>query len=208
MPEPSSRYQSPSGATPAASQSRSSAWCVPLSSPREAKTASTAAIACSATTASAPPAIPAGSSAGPTMTKSLYITSTRSTPKPSATKASSAGREWTKTMSASPRLPVSSAWPVPCATTRTSIPLIASNSGRMWPKRPEASVEVVEATVMKRSCAAAGAATSNDSRITRASMRMGNVTRADHHRGMPGLRASPGGRRRRRPGSARPAGHD
>ena len=90
------------------------------------------------------------------MTKSLYITSKRSTPKPSATKASSCARAWTKTTSASPRRPVSSACPVPWATTRTSIPVASRKIGRMCPNSPEFSVEVVEATVMN-SWAATGA---------------------------------------------------
>src|SRR5262249_9528700 len=61
-------------------------------------------------------------------------------------------------VSASPRRPVSSAWPVPCATTFTSMPVLALNSGRMWPNRPESCVDVVEATTMDLSCARAGAA--------------------------------------------------
>jgi tungstate transport system substrate-binding protein len=62
-----------------------------------------------AAAASGAPAIPAGSLCGPTMTKSLYITSNRSTPDPSATNASSDVLAWTNTTSASPRRPVSSA---------------------------------------------------------------------------------------------------
>ena len=49
--------------------------------------------------------------------------------------------------------PVSSAWPVPCATTFTSMPVLALNIGRMWPNRPESCVEVVEATTIDLSCA-------------------------------------------------------
>ena len=60
--------------------------------------------------------------------------------------------------SASPRRPVSSAWPVPCATTFTSIPVLALNSGRIWPNRPESCVEVVEATTIDLSCACTGEA--------------------------------------------------
>ena len=48
---------------------------VPLSSPREAKVASAAAMAARASAAVAMPVMPAGSAAGPTMMKSLYITS-------------------------------------------------------------------------------------------------------------------------------------
>ena len=94
--------------------------------------------------------------------KSLYITGLRFTPKPSATNFSSCGLAWTKTTSASPRRPVSSAWPVPCDTTFTSMPVLALNSGRMWPNRPESCVEVVEATTIDLSCASAGAASSDD----------------------------------------------
>src|SRR3546814_137547 len=78
-------------------------------------------------------------------------------PAPSATNFSSAAFAWTNTTSAAPRRPVSSAWPVPCATTRTAIPVLSRKIGRMWPKRPDCSVEVVEATVMNVSCAPAGA---------------------------------------------------
>src|SRR5262245_43005209 len=37
------------------------------------------------------------------------------------------------------------------------MPVLASNSGRMCPNRPESCVEVVEATTMHLSCASAGA---------------------------------------------------
>ena len=60
---------------PACFQSASSALWVPESSPRDANVAPVSAIFFSAATASLPPFIPAGSSPGPTMTKSLYITS-------------------------------------------------------------------------------------------------------------------------------------
>ena len=58
--------------------------------------------------------------------------------------------------------PVSSAWPVPCATTFTSMPVFALNSGRMWPNRPESCVEVVEATTIDLSCARAGASAASE----------------------------------------------
>jgi hypothetical protein len=48
---------------------------------------------------------------GPATTKSLYITSKRRTAKPSARNLSSAALSWTKTTSASPRRPISSACP-------------------------------------------------------------------------------------------------
>src|SRR5262245_48095624 len=71
---------------------------------------------------------------------------------------SSASLACTKTTSASPRRAVLSAWPVPCATTFTSMPVFALNSGRMWLNRPESCVEVVEATTMDLSCARTGPA--------------------------------------------------
>ncbi len=104
MPEPVSRYQSPEaavGSTPVSAQSAISFLWVPESSPREAKGASASAIFASASWASSMPAMPAGSSAGPTMTKSLYIRSVRSTPMPSATNFSSAGLAWTSSTSPS-----------------------------------------------------------------------------------------------------------
>src|SRR5579859_6988926 len=106
----------------------------------------------------APMAAPAGSARGPTTTKSLYITSNRLTPKPSAMNWSSACRSCTSTTSASPRRPMSRAWPVPTATTFTAMPLCAAKRGRMKPNRPDCSVEVVEATMMSRCCAAASPA--------------------------------------------------
>src|SRR5262250_3102766 len=71
---------------------------------------------------------------------------------------SSASLACTKTTSASPRRAMLSAWPVPLATTLTSTPVLALNSGRMWPNRPESSVEVVEATTMDLSRARTGPA--------------------------------------------------
>ena len=62
---------------------------------------------------------------------------------------SSAALAWTNTTSASPRRAMSSAWPVPSATTRTWIPVFFSNSGSRCLNSPDCSVEVVEATVMK-----------------------------------------------------------
>ena len=99
----------------------------------------------------------AGSAAGPTSTKSLYMTGTRLRPKPSATNFSSATWSCTKTTSASPRRAMSSAWPVPTATTRTSMPLAALKLGSRCANRPDCSVEVVEAMTIDfaASCAAA-----------------------------------------------------
>ena len=83
MPAPASRYQVPLAAAGSVSAAlhrpRSFLW-VPLSSPRETKGLLAAAIAARALAASFWPAIPAGSSFGPTSTKSLYMTSWRATP--------------------------------------------------------------------------------------------------------------------------------
>ncbi len=110
---------------------------------------------------SLPPAIFAGSDLGPTRMKSLYITGKRFTPWPSPMNFSSADFACTNTTSASPRRAVSSACPVPCAITRTAIPVFFSKTGSRCLNSPEFSVEVVEATVMNFwACTAAGAATS------------------------------------------------
>src|SRR5690606_20868779 len=92
------------------------------------------------------------------MTKSLYMTRLCSTPWPDSTNFFSATGSWTKTTSASPFSPVFSAWPVPCATTRTVIPVALVKSGRIWPNSPDCSVEVVLATTMNLSCASAAPA--------------------------------------------------
>src|SRR5262245_37499690 len=68
---------------------------------------------------------------------------------------SSASLACTKATSASPRRAMSSAWPVPRATTLTSMPVFCLNSGRMKPYSPESCVEVVEATTMDLFCAEA-----------------------------------------------------
>jgi hypothetical protein len=81
-------------------------------------------------------------------TKSLYMTDWRLRPKPSATNFSSATVSCTKTTSASPRRAMSSAWPVPRATTLTSMPVAFLNSGSRCVNRPDCSVEVVEAMTM------------------------------------------------------------
>src|SRR5580700_359794 len=68
---------------------------------------------------------------------------------------SSADLVWTNRTSAPPRRPVSNARPVSCATTLTSMPLFAVNSGRIWSKRPESCIDVVAATTMNFVCAEA-----------------------------------------------------
>src|SRR5262245_20942809 len=163
MPWPLSLYQGPLSAPamsmPAIFHSASSAACVPERSPREMKGSPFALMAFSAATMSLVPLMPAGSLSGPMRTKSLYITGKRFTPNPSARNFSSCDLACTNTTSASPRRPVSSAWPVPWAITFTSMPLFALNSGRIWPNSPESWVDVVEATTIDFSCAEAGAVT-------------------------------------------------
>ena len=66
-------------------------------------------------------------------------------PQPSATNFSSAARSWTNSTSASPRRPMSSAWPVPTATTCTSMPVAAVKAGSRCGNRPDCSVLVVDA---------------------------------------------------------------
>src|SRR6185312_9969345 len=66
---------------------------------------------------------------------------------------SSADLACTNTTSASPRRPVSSAWPVPCAMTFTVIPVFFLNSGKRYSNRPESCVDVVDATTIDLSCA-------------------------------------------------------
>src|SRR5262249_17799125 len=65
-----------------------------------------------------------------------------------------------------PRRPVSSAWPVHCATTFTSTPVLALNSGKIWPNSPESCVEVVEETTIDFSAFARAGETA--SRATKA----------------------------------------
>ena len=85
---------------------------------------------------------------------------------------------------------------------RTSIPLAALKAGRRWAKRPDCSVEVVEASVMNFSWAAPGAAQARRARKPRASRlerrRMISpswFTRRARRGGRPPLRAYGAGRR-------------
>ncbi|CFP59348.1 Uncharacterised protein [Bordetella pertussis] len=77
---------------------------------------------------------------------------------PSATNFSSATWSCTNSTSASPRRAMSSAWPVPWATTLMSMPLAFLKAGNRCPNRPDCSVEVVEAMTMVSARAASGAA--------------------------------------------------
>ena len=56
---------------------------------------------------------------------------------------------------------MSSAWPVPTATTLTPIPVAAVNFGSNWLNNPDCSVDVVDATVDfgTRRCVATGSVT-------------------------------------------------
>src|SRR5579863_7222965 len=83
---------------------------------------------------------------------------------PSARNLSSAAFAWTKTTSASPRRPVSSACPVPWATTFTVIPVFSLKRGSRYSKKPESCVEVVDATTIERSSARAPVATPDSAR--------------------------------------------
>src|SRR5262249_7121054 len=112
MPCPIDLYHGPASflmSMPAAFQRLSSAIWVPERSPREMKGAPLALMLCSAKAAFLAPLMLAGSSFGPMMTKSLYITEWRFTPNPCAMNFSSASLACTKTTSASPRRAVSSA---------------------------------------------------------------------------------------------------
>ena len=80
---------------------------------------------------------------------------------------SSADFACTNTTSASPRRAMSSACPVPSATTRTSMPVFFWKTGSRCLNSPDCSVEVVEATVMNFCAHDAGAAALNASVINR-----------------------------------------
>src|SRR6266545_934973 len=155
IPCPASRYQGRSGERPARRHSSSSFSCVPDLSPRETNVARAPAILRNASTASRAARTFAGSFAGPTTTKSLCMTSRRSTPQPSATNRSSRARAWTSTTSTSPSSPSLSAFPVPTEMTSTLHRHCASNGGSSTFRRPEFSVEVVVARRRRFSAAPA-----------------------------------------------------
>jgi len=114
IPAPVLSYQAcPVGSTLIEVQIAFSLVFVPLSSPREMNKAPESAIAWNASAAVALPATPAGSSAGPTITKKLYINGIRVSSKPSPMNFSSCDLECTRRMSASPVRPFSIAAPVP-----------------------------------------------------------------------------------------------
>ncbi len=124
-------------------RSSSSLRCVPESSPRERKRASTAPIRVSAAAASVIPPTRAGSSAGPTITKSFSITRRRITPCPAAMNSSSARREWLSSTSRSPRAPNDSSSPLPADTYRRRYwGCTRSYSGSSASSKPESSTVV------------------------------------------------------------------
>src|SRR4029078_8403195 len=154
MPCPIDLYQGPrsfSMSIPPSDQSLSSARCVPERSPRETNGAPLLLIALNAWTMSLPPRMLAGSSFGPINTKSLYMTGYLLRLSPCAKNSSSAGLAWTQTTAASPRRPVSSAWPVPCATTFPMTPVFCLTIGRRDSNSHESWVDVVEAPTIDES---------------------------------------------------------
>ena len=137
MPAPAARYQSPSTITPASVHSFCSCLCVPLSSPRLTNGAVALAISIKAPAALSAVRIPAGSSAGPTKTKSLYMISRRCVPNSASKNWSSAARECTRMASTSPASPRRSAWPVPTTINWISNPRSDLISGNRTSDRPE-----------------------------------------------------------------------
>ncbi len=85
MPCPDSMYQAPFGSMPACFHSACSSTWVPDLSPRETKRAWLSAMRLSASAAFGRPLIFAGSSGGPMITKSLYMTRRRLLILPSST---------------------------------------------------------------------------------------------------------------------------
>src|SRR6266404_1793984 len=67
---------------------------------------------------------------------------------------------------------MSSACPVPTATTFTAMPVLPVNRGSRKPNSPDCSVEVVEATIIDGCCAKAGPARMN-ARIAAGARRRG-----------------------------------
>ncbi len=177
MPRPAEMNHAPLGATPASLQYAFSIWSVPELSPREMNLARPSPSLRNAPMTSRLPRRPSGSSLEPTRMKSLYMTSRRFTPWPSATNFSSAGRACTSTASTSPFLPSSSALPVPTEMTCTLTWCLASKAGSSCLSRPEFSVLVVVDRRMPR--ARAGGATT--SRIA------SKVARAPRRQVFPGL---------------------
>src|SRR5690349_18104182 len=149
-------YHGPDGSMPADFHKDFSRKCVPELSPRETKRAPVCAIAFIACAADVTPLMPAGSFAGPMMTKSLYMTSRRLSILPSLTYFFSSSGACARTTSASPRAASASAWPVPMAIVFTVYPLSRSNIGTRTSRSPESCVLVVvdRMTGERAACAA------------------------------------------------------
>ena len=144
MPCPAETYQvslSGSGRFAPFHRDCSILW-VPESSPRLTNGALAAAMAARASPAVLP-LILAGSSAGPTTTKSLNMTSVRLMPLPSSTNFFSAAGACTSSTSTSQFLPCSSALPVPTATHLSSMPVSFLKASPRTGKSPVSSVLVV-----------------------------------------------------------------
>ena len=154
MPWPvSSRCGIELGATPAAFQSASSFFSVPDPSPRETN-APAAAMALICAGRLRVLRMCAGSPAGPRMRKSLCMIRRPPMRSPLCTYAASASGAWTRTASASPLRPISSAAPVPTAMALTSMPVSRLNMGSRESRSPVSWVLVVVANVMSAPCCA------------------------------------------------------
>ena len=85
---------------------------------------------------------------------------------------------------------------MPCDTTFTSMPVLALNSGRMWPNRPESWVEVVDDTTIDLSCASAvappstAAVAARTSSVRRVSMHFPPSVRRDQIKQLAGDEAA------------------
>jgi len=120
MPVPLSMYHGwPLGLMPSFCHRLSSSCWVPELSPRETNGTCAWATLFSASSAEASPLMWAGSDAGPTIRKSLCMTSRRSVPLPCCIHWTSLCGAWTRTTSASPRAPSARAAPVPTLTVLT-----------------------------------------------------------------------------------------
>ena len=100
----------------------------------------------------------AGSSGGPTSTKSLCMTGSRLEPWPSAMNFSSAFGECTRSTSALPLSPMAIACPEPTATVFGTQSEFCSNVGRIASSNPESWVLVVVARIMSPVASAAPSA--------------------------------------------------
>ena len=147
IPPPISRYQLPAplfGSRPAAFHNRNSSAFVPLRSPRETN---------------GPSRLANRRECGGGVLSALDLRRIRLRPDDDEIVPSDLPRlqavaladefllglgVCTRTRSASPRPAVSSAWPVPCASTCTVMPVALVNCGRIAPSSPELSTEVVE----------------------------------------------------------------